>query len=136
MALITKDAIDEIIQKARQTSVGREDIVTLNNAIHSESSARKLADKVYAKFANSITCEIVDTRAIFTCKWSIDKARGIVLPYMLAKVHDVVEGEDFDEVWQLETLYMPKDLNSGITINKDASYANHLRELYAWILIP
>lgn len=130
MALITKDAIDEIIQLSRQTSVSREDIATLNNAIRSEASARKLADKVVAKTSTEITYTVDGNEKVYTVKWNFDYPRGMVIPWFLARI---TTASTVDSVWVKSEPYTIEEAKQGITFRKPIGF--QLENVTAWVLL-
>lgn len=133
MALITKDAIDEIIQLSRQSSVSREDIVTLNNAIRSEASARKLADKVVAKTSTEIIRTYNEEFANYdyTVKWNFNMESGLVIPWFLVYYTTDVHKKT---MWGFTSPYTIEEAKDGITFhNKTVARVDSVT---AWVLLP
>ena len=133
MALITKDAIDEIIQLSRQTSVSREDIATLNNAIRSEASARKLADKVVAKTSTEIIQTYNEEFANYdyTVKWNFNMESGLVVPWFLVYYTTDVHKET---MWGFTSPYTIEEAKDGITFHN--KLMSSVDSVTAWVLLP
>lgn len=133
MALITKEAIDELIYLARSNEVQRVDLQNIYNAINSEASARKLADKVVAKTSTEIIQTYNEEFANYdyTVKWNFNMESGLVVPWFL--VYYTTDRHK-ETMWGFTSPYTIEEAKDGITFHN--KLMSSVDSVTAWVLLP
>ena len=138
MALITKGAVDKLIELTTANNVTQADLsvlknniamqmMNLHNEINSEVAARKALTSIMSYKASTIEVSGTECKATFTIP---SGTHGIILPYGMIR-YRTGAGSTYAPI-ELDTWYNLENAGDGITFEPGPL---EVEEFYIWALI-